>query len=300
MSAPTLRVSFIVASAIVIAACSSRRTEPSSSEGDRQPASEPASDEEHGGTQSPPTTTAQAPAGVYTAIDVQNGGNIVGHVRWSGPRPPMEPLPVTKNPEICGTTAPFPALTIGEGDGVQFTVVYLEGITRGRALPQIAADAMPVMDQTSCQYTPHVMTVGLRQQFGIRNSDPTLHNVHGFFANDESWFNLAQPTRGMTTRRNAERAGPVRIVCDAGHTWMLGYVHVFPHPYHAVTDASGAFRIEGVPPGSYTVKAWHEGWRVTGTTAGRPVFGAPVVLTQSVTVAAGRDATTDFQLSDGA
>lgn len=251
-----------------------------------------------GGAAQPP---GGARPGAYATVPVTNGGHVAGQVRWTGPRPPMEPLPVTRNPEACGgTTTPFPALSIGEGDGVQHTFVWVEGITQGRAFDPVTEQNTPTIDQASCVYTPHVTGVGVQRPLAFRNSDGVLHNVHAFFGDGQSWFNIAQPTRGMTTRRNAERPGLVRVVCDAGHTWMVSYVHVMPHPYFATTDAAGRFRIEGLPPGQYTIKAWHEGWRVTGNASGRPVYSAPVVLTQQVTVAAGQDATVSFELSTAA
>lgn len=302
-SARTRRVALVVAVAAALGALvygCPRREEPR-----RQPSDEPEplaagereADEPQsaggssGGGGGRPSTPG------YTAVAVENGGNITGTVRWTGARPPMEPLPVTKNPEVCGQTTPFPALHIGEGDVVSNAVAYLDGITRGRAVPQVPDDQTPTIDQQQCRYSPLVQATTVGGQIAFRNSDGTLHNVHAFWGESESWFNVAQPTRGMITRRRAERAGVARVVCDAGHTWMLSYIHVFPHPYYSVSGEDGSFRIEGVPPGTYTLKLWHAGWRVTGTSAGRPVFSPPVILTNQVTVTAGQDANVTFELS---
>jgi hypothetical protein len=72
-------------------------------------------------------------------------------------------------------------------------------------------------------------------------------------------FTLSLPFRGTTidaTSRIRE-AGILKVVCDT-HAWMLAYIHVFDHPYFAVTDERGMFSIANVPPGTYTLKAWHE------------------------------------------
>jgi hypothetical protein len=78
---------------------------------------------------------------------------------------------------------------------------------------------------------------------------------------------------------------------------MLAWLHAFEHPYHAVSDAEGRFQLTGIPPGQYVVRAWHEGFLVTGATeSGRPVYSAPIVLSRPVTVAAGHDTTIDFAI----
>ncbi len=69
--------------------------------------------------------------------------------------------------------------------------------------------------------------------------------------------NIALPVRGITVPRVAGRTGIVTVLCDV-HGWMKAYLRIDPHPFHAVTDALGRFRIEDVPPGRYTLELWHE------------------------------------------
>lgn len=270
--------------------CGGRQEEPRP---DDEPASSPA-------VEAPSASGTSQARPRYATVEVTDGGNLIGQVRWVGARPPMEPLPVTKDQGACGQTTPFPALSIGEGGGVSHTFVFVDGITQGRAFPAVSDANTPTIDQAQCVYTPRVAGVGLRRPIAFRNSDGVLHNVHSFFEDGQSWFNIAQPTRGTVSRRTAERPGIVRVVCDAGHTWMTSYVHVMAHPYFAVTDGEGRFRIEGLPPGQHTVRAWHEGWRVVGTSSGRRTFSPPVVLTEQATVTAGQDATVTFELSSAA
>lgn len=242
--------------------------------------------------QTPGARPAANPSG-YTVVTVADGGTIAGTIRWTGARPTLAPLPVTRNQDLCGTEVAFPALRFGDGDVVPDTVVYIEGIRQGKDFPA----ETPLMDQERCVYHPVVQVVPLGREIALRNSDGGLHNVHGYYAGDETWFNLAQPIRGMTTRRRADREGVARIVCDV-HPWMVGWVHVTPHPYYAVSGDDGTYRIEGVPPGAYTVKAWHAGWRIVGNAAGRPSFSEPVVLSGNATVASAGTATVDFTLSE--
>ena len=73
-------------------------------------------------------------------------------------------------------------------------------------------------------------------------------------------FNVAKPIQNMTVSMALEREGVVTVECD-GRDWMQTYVAVASHPYVAVTDDDGAFRIDGIPPGSYKIRAWHEALR---------------------------------------
>jgi hypothetical protein len=138
-----------------------------------------------------------------------------------------------------------------------------------------------VLDQRGCRYTPHVFGVQVGQPVEIVNSDPTLHNVHAMpKTNDE--FNFGQPVQGMRMRRTFSKPEvmvPVR--CDV-HGWMNAYAGVVTHPFHAVTTADGAFAIKGLPPGKYTLEAWHER---LGT------------QTQTITIDGKKDATATFSFT---
>jgi plastocyanin len=113
------------------------------------------------------------------------------------------------------------------------------------------------LEQQGCVYKPHVTGVRVGQPVKIVNNDPTLHNVHALpKANTE--FNQGQPFQGMEldkTFDQAEMAIPIK--CDV-HPWMLSYLHVMDHPFFAVSKEDGSFEIPDLPPGTYTIEAWHE------------------------------------------
>jgi hypothetical protein len=113
------------------------------------------------------------------------------------------------------------------------------------------------LDQRGCRYIPHVMGVRTGQPLEISNSDPTLHNVSAV-AKVNRGFNFGQPMQGIknTTTFNQPEV-MVRLRCDV-HGWMTAYVGVVPHPYFSITEGGGVFDLKNVPPGTYTVEAWHE------------------------------------------
>jgi hypothetical protein len=176
-------------------------------------------------------------------------------------------------------------------------VVWLDGITRGRAL---ATPPEPVeIRAEGCAFTPHVLAVGVGTRLAIRNADPFLHNVHATALEaGTTWFSEGLAQAGAAHVAGVERPGVTRLVDDAGHPWMLAWVHAFEHPYFAVSDADGRFQITGIPSGQYTLRVWHEGVPVgRRTEAGRPVASAPIELTRPVAVSRGHDTTVDFVLT---
>ena len=113
------------------------------------------------------------------------------------------------------------------------------------------------LDQKGCHYTPHVFGVRAGQPLEIVNSDPTLHNVNAMAKVNQS-FNLGQAIQGMKNQKVFKTPEVmVHIKCDV-HNWMNAYAGVLNHPYFAVTANGGSFELKGLPPGTYTIEAWHE------------------------------------------
>lgn len=239
----------------------------------------------------------------YKAIKVKNGGTITGSVVWSGGIPKVPPFPVLKNPEVCdvGKTGKkdSPRLLIhSQSKGVKNTVVYLADIQQGRKL--VRPKNPILLKQKNCEYEPHVLIVPRRAKLAMSTGDGVLHNIHMF---GSASYNLPFPRKGLVIKRRLKRAGLIRLRCDAGHAWMSAYIWVINHPYYALTDAEGRFTIKGVPPGKYTLKAWHEGWNVTKTVEkdGKPVFyeyAAPVEVAKQVTVSSAGSVTVKFELKE--
>jgi hypothetical protein len=114
------------------------------------------------------------------------------------------------------------------------------------------------LDQQGCNYEPYILGMMVGQPLQIKNSDPILHNVHALPAVDGNQeFNIAQPTQGQTDTKTFDKKEIlVKVKCDV-HNWMFAYVGVMDNPYFALTDADGNFKISNVPPGDYTLTAYH-------------------------------------------
>jgi plastocyanin len=181
---------------------------------------------------------------------------VTGTVTYEGKVPTLRPTAMDAAPECAkkhgGTAAPSELLVLGPGNSMGNVMISVKNAPAGKA------PATPVtMDQKGCQYIPHVLGVMVGQPFKILNSDGLLHNVHAL-PKVNPQFNEAMPaTRTEAVETFTKSEGTFTIKCDV-HPWMQAYVQVFPHPYFAVTKADGKFSIAGLPPGSYTLEAWHE------------------------------------------
>lgn len=235
--------------------------------------------------------TAPPPARGYVEAPVSDAGVIVGQARFVGEPVPADPIPVRKNVDVCGEHKPSEALVVGPNKGVRNTVVYLEGVERGKKAADFA------LDNAKCLFVPHVSAVMVGAKIRIRNSDAILHNTHGFH-DKLTVFNVALPNRDQVIdiTQRIKKVGVIDVQCDA-HTHMRAWIVVRDNPYFAVTNDEGRFRITEVPPGRYKLTAWHEGWVVTGKDKdGRPVYDAPRVVTREVTVPPKGEVTVDVEL----
>lgn len=144
-------------------------------------------------------------------------------------------------------------LVVGPDGGVQWAFVRVTKGLEGKSFEPPTSPA--VLDQKGCLYAPHVLGVQVGQPVEFRNGDPVNHNCHGLpFDNREFNFNQLP---GASDQRKFPRPEIFKLKCDY-HPWMSAWIGVVDHPYFAVTDADGRFAIKGLPPGKYTLEAWHE------------------------------------------
>jgi hypothetical protein len=238
------------------------------------------------------TAALAVPAAAYEIVTVADGGVLTGLVKFTGAPPRLEPLAVNKNRDVCGDHKESEALVLGAERGVRGGVILLEGVARGKR-----PGAEVVLDNHRCVFVSHVTAVMAAERARVKNSDAILHNTHGFLGKP-TVFNLALPNRDqmIDITKRLTKPGLVRVVCDA-HPHMSAWMIVHDSPYYAVTDERGAFRIDAIPPGTYKVTMWHEGFRPKGLDKdGRPIFDEPRTITKDITIAPRATATVDFEL----
>jgi hypothetical protein len=204
-----------------------------------------------------PSAPAATPGGMK--VDTSTAGVVKGVVNFEGTAPANAPIKMNADP-VC----------VKQNKDPQFQETYevsSDGKTLGNVFVYIKdglgnyiydTPTTPAkIDQQNCRYHPHVFGMRVGQPLEIINSDPTLHNIHAMPKGNQE-FNTGQPIQGMkTTHTFTAKEVMVPFKCDV-HGWMNAYVGVLDHPYFAVTDKDGKFELKDVPPGTYTIEAWHE------------------------------------------
>jgi plastocyanin len=221
---------------------------------------------------SPPSDQSAASAPAGKAVDPATSRPVSGRVVFTGKPPARAVIKMSSDPSCETGSGEKPlddAVLVGPDGSVQNAFVYIKAGLDPAYTFETPTTAV-VLDQKGCVYIPRVMGLRVGQPLEMANTDPTFHNVHAMpKVNREFNHGLAPgvpPMRHTFTRPEVM----VRFKCDV-HGWMAAHVGVMAHPFFAVTAADGTFSIDGVPPGTYTVEAWHE---VFGTQSVELTVGA--------------------------
>lgn len=174
-------------------------------------------------------------------------------VRLVGTPPPERIVAVDKDVEHCGSALRDNDLLLS-GNAVAGAVVWLQGAP-GATLPAGEAGETRIATQ-SCRMEPRVQAARVGSRLVLRNSDPVTHNPHGW-SGRRTVFNVTLIDQELEVRRTLKEPGVHRIDCDT-HRWMHAYVHVFDHPWYAITGEGGQAWIRDLPPGARQVRFWHE------------------------------------------
>ena len=191
----------------------------------------------------------------YEAGEVQNGGIIEGVVVFAGATVPKDtPLTLSSEIEYCGKTLPSERYLISADRKIRNVVVSLTGVQSGKAIP---TDAVTVTN-LKCTFVPHV-SVGFKgNKLVMKNDDSVFHtfDIHASL-NKKELFHVGLHEKSSKVTKTLATTGLMELSCYV-HPWQLAYVYIFDHPYAVVTDEKGEFVIKDIPPGTYTVEAWHE------------------------------------------
>jgi plastocyanin len=207
----------------------------------------------------PVLQTALNPSG--KPVDSSTAGSISGMIMLDGAPPKPRVLNMAAVQTCKKQHADNPATTEdvvpGDSGTLQNVVVYLKGDFSSYRfdVPQTPA----TLDQGGCQFLPHVVALMVGQALDVSSTDKVSHNVNAMAKTNATWNHTesanAQPYRQSFAR--PEVAIPVK--CNI-HPWMKAYIAVLDSPYFAVTGHNGTFTLKDVPPGTYTLTAWHEAY----------------------------------------
>ena len=196
------------------------------------------------------------PTQPYVADSVATPGTVSGTIMTATPIPEAAPIPTGRDSALCGATIPDLSVT-QQGNGLGGVVVWLDGIRRGKPLP---LERRLELESLACKLSPRVQAGVTSSVVNVIGHDPFREHLR-FLAGGEreprASILLGRDEQVIPTERPFSAPGLV-MVKDVDHPWPTAYIAVFDHPYFAVTAPNGTFTIDGVPPGKYTVVAWHE------------------------------------------
>lgn len=211
-----------------------------------------------GGAPTSESKRSEAPR-TYTKIDPATAAAVTGKVLFTGKKPTSRPIDMSGEESECKRM--HSGATLAEDfvlnpDGTLANVfVYVGAGLENATFEPVTTPAQ--MDQKGCMFKPHVMGVRVGQPFVVGNSDPVTHNVHPMPEKNREWNQGQPPGAPKIERVFTEPEIMIPVKCNV-HSWMKAYVGVVAHPFFTVTGESGTFELKGLPPGEYTIRAWHE------------------------------------------
>lgn len=237
-----------------------------------------------GGEEAAGEMAASEGAAMESPVDPATAGSISGSVSFQGTAPEPQPIDMSEEPTCAEKYEGQPmmeAVVVNDNGTLKNVFVYVKSGLPDMDFPTPREPV--VLDQAGCHYTPHVAGIQAGQTLRIMNSDGILHNINATPEVNRG-FNISQPVEMSTERRFSAPEVMVPIKCDV-HGWMEAYLGVLDHPYFDATGDQGSFSIDNVPPGTYTIEAWHEEY---GT------------QTQEVTVGEGESVEVNFTFGEAA
>jgi len=201
-------------------------------------------------------------AAAYKEVTVSNGGSITGAVKFAGKDTPAKVYSVSKDNKVCGNDKRNIDYVRVVNGHLMDSVVYLTKVKEGKAFSADTGDI--TIDQKGCEFSPFLQVMRNKATLSAVNQDAVLHNIHTYelIRGDakgpkKTVFNVSQPDPNTVKNTVKMKKGPaMKVECDA-HDFMHAFVFVAKNPYFAVVKEDGTFSIDNVPPGKYTIKAWH-------------------------------------------
>jgi plastocyanin len=189
------------------------------------------------------------------ASGAQGGGTVGGKVTVEGVTVMAKTINMASEPgcaKMYSTPPKSEDLVVGQGSALENVVVYISA-----GAPEESAPTQPVqVVQKGCRFAPHVVVMQTGQPVQMINEDSTSHNIHPLATNNREW-NKAEPPGTTPLTESFARPEFISVKCNV-HPWMHAYFAVVKTSHYAVTGDNGAFSLNNLPPGKYTITAWHE------------------------------------------
>jgi|HubBroStandDraft_6_1064221.scaffolds.fasta_scaffold804760_1 hypothetical protein len=210
-------------------------------------------------------------SGSHSLALAADTGTVAGQFILEGDIPKLAPLVKqgdtnVKNSEVCAKQeVPDESLVVDEGTkGIANVFVYLAKPPAGMpAELKESKDKIVKFDQKNCHFLPHALIVRTDQTVAILSDDPISHNTHVYPIRQDGKNETIAPDREgkVQWQFTVPEKMPTTVKCDI-HSWMEARWLIIDHPYAAVTDKQGRFKIENVPAGEHNFLVWHEraGW----------------------------------------
>jgi plastocyanin len=160
-----------------------------------------------------------------------------------------KPIRVTIDPAVCGQSLPDESILVDGAGRLANVIVTVAGMKSG-------APAETLVSNEKCAFLPRVSTMRPGGVLKMTSKDPMLHTVHAAAPDGRAFFNVSIPMPNVTLSRPIDKAGVATLSCST-HTWMRGYLLVTDER-SVVSGKDGKFQIDGVPPGTYELRIWHE------------------------------------------
>ena len=193
----------------------------------------------------------------YKPVALGSVGTIAGTVTIDGNAPPDSVVTPTRDQQLCGTAYPDSSVLL-RGRALGNVVVWLADVKEGKELP---TERRTEIVNEDCKLVPRVQAVVAGTTVNVRNEDRLAHTTRflrgGTGGDTLATVPLTDDGQVVPNEHLAAKGGMIGAVC-VQHPWTRAYIAVFESPYFAVTDESGTFHMDSIPPGTYHLIAWHE------------------------------------------
>jgi len=197
----------------------------------------------------PPTDNDSTSAAEENPSNGDGKAKLTGRITLDGEIPEPRKIQITKDEETCGAAGTTQDVT-GRDGGVANVVVEIRDVKSDSPWEWSIPEKGYVLRQKNCQFAPNMIVIPNGKDISIYNDDPVGHNV-----NTGAW-NQMQPSGPDPLVKPIEGKAPIKVGCNI-HSWMEAWVYPVQNPFYAVTDETGNFEVEGVPPGKYRITIWH-------------------------------------------